>query len=159
MVKKINRDAESIIKLLSLGYKQKQIVQILNLKKQKVSYWAIKLREKKFETKKRRKKLKDIYLSRVIKWAKNKTTSAMSCRKISFMINSVLSKRNEVDDEGKPITISYRTINNYLKDYYGKPKKIRKAFYLSEDQMKKRVQFCEEILKRKINYDNIMFTD
>ena len=59
------------------------------------------------------------------------------------MINSVLSKRNEVDDEGKPITISYRTINNYLKDYYGKPKKIRKAFYLSEDQMKKRVQFCE----------------
>ena len=25
--------------------------------------------------------------------------------------------------------------------------------------MKKRVQFCEEILKRKINYDNIMFTD
>ena len=51
-------------------------------------------------------------------------------RKISFMINSVLSKRNEVDDEGKPITISYRTINNYLKDYYGKPKKIRKAFYL-----------------------------
>ena len=47
----------------------------------------------------------------------------MSCRKISFMINSVLSKRNEVDDEGKPITISYRTINNYLKDYYGKPKK------------------------------------
>ena len=66
MVKKINRDAESII-LLSLGYKQKQIVQILNLKKQKVSYWAIKLREKKFETKKRRKKLKDIYLSRIIK--------------------------------------------------------------------------------------------
>ena len=69
MVKKINRDAESIIKLLSIGYRQKQIVQILNLKKQKVSYWAIKLREKKFETKKRRKKLKDIYLSRVIKWA------------------------------------------------------------------------------------------
>ena len=35
MVKKINRDAESIIKLLSLGYKHKQIVQILNLKNQK----------------------------------------------------------------------------------------------------------------------------
>ena len=51
-MKKINRDVESIIKLLSLGYKQKQIVQILNLKKQKVSYLAIKLREKKFETKK-----------------------------------------------------------------------------------------------------------
>ena len=40
MVKKINRDAESIKKLLSLGYKQKDIVILLNLKKQKVSYWA-----------------------------------------------------------------------------------------------------------------------
>ena len=147
MVKKINRDAESIIKLLSLGYKQKQIVQILNLKKQKVSYWAIKLREKKLETKKRRKKLKDIYLSRVIRWAKNKTTSAMSCRKISFMINSILSKRNEVDDGGKPITISYRTISNYLNDYYGKPKKIRKAFYLSKDQMKKKCNSVKKYLK------------
>jgi len=37
MVKKINRDTDSIIKLLSLGYKQKQIVQILNIKKQKVT--------------------------------------------------------------------------------------------------------------------------
>ena len=34
-----NRDAESIIKLLFLGYKKMQIVHILNLKKQKLSYW------------------------------------------------------------------------------------------------------------------------
>ena len=83
----------------------------------------------------------------------------MSWRKISLMINSVLSKRKEVNKRNKPITISYRTINNYLKEYYGKPRKIRKAFYLSEEQMKKRVQFCEEILKRGINFDTIMFTD
>ena len=83
----------------------------------------------------------------------------MSCRNISFMINSVLSKRKEVDKSNKPITISYRTINNYLKEYYGQPRKIRKAFYLSEEQMKKRVQFCEEILKRGINFDTKMFTD
>ena len=83
----------------------------------------------------------------------------MSCRKISVMINSILRKRNEVDNRNNPITISYRTKNNYLKEYYGKPKKIRKAFYLSEDQMKKRVQFCEEMLKRGVNFNNIMFTD
>ena len=159
MRKKINRDAESIIKILSLGYKQNQIVKILNLRRQKVSYWSIKFKRKNIETKKRRKKLKDIYLSKIIKWAKNRTTSAMSCRKIRFMINSVLSKRKEVDKRNKPITISYRAINNYLKEYYGKPRKIRKAFYLSEEQMKKRVQFCEEILKREINFDTIMFTD
>ena len=40
----------------------------------------------------------------------------MSYRKISYMINSVPRKRNEVDDGGKLITIFYRTINNYLKD-------------------------------------------
>ena len=51
MEKKINRFAESIIKLLSLVYKRKQIVQMLNQKKQKVSYSAVKLREKKFEEK------------------------------------------------------------------------------------------------------------
>lgn len=65
----------------------------------------------------------------------------MSCRKIGTMINSVLQKRNEVDLRNRPISNSYRTINNYLKEYYGKPRKIRKAFYLSEDQMKKRIEF------------------
>ncbi len=114
MVKKINRDAESILKLLYLGYKQKKIVQILNLVKQKLL--GYKIQEENLKQKKR-KKLKEVYLTRVIKWAKNKTTSAMSCRKISFLIDSVLSKRKEVDDEGKPISISYRTINNYLKNY------------------------------------------
>ena len=49
------------------------------------------------------------------------------------MINPVLSKRNEDIDRRKTITISYRIISNYLKDYYGKTKKIRKTFYLSED--------------------------
>ena len=159
MAKKINRDAESIIKLLSMGYKQKEIVKILHLKKQKVSYWAVKLKKNKMESKKRRKKLKNIYVSRIIKWARNKTTSSMSCRKISSMINSILDKRKEVDQRNRPISISYRTINNYLSEYYGKPKKIRKAFYLSEEQMKKRVQFCQNLLNKNINFDGIMFTD
>ena len=75
------------------------------------------------------------------------------------MINSVLQKRNEVDSRNRPISISYKTINNYLKEYYGKPRKIRKAFYLSEDQMKKRIEFCQTILGKNINYDNVMFTD
>ena len=66
---------------------------------------------------------------------------------------------NEVDQRNRPISLSYRTINNYLKDFYGKPRKIRKAFFLSEDQKLKRVKFCEDIINKKINYDNIMFTD
>ena len=145
MVKRVNRDAESIKKLLSMGYKQKEIVKILHIKKQKVSYWVNKEIN---QIKTRRKKLNDVYLTRVIKWARNKTTSLMSCRKISSMINSVLNKRNEVDKRNKPLTISYRTINNYLRQYYGKHRKIRKAFFLSEEKMDNRVKFCQEILKK-----------
>ena len=156
MAKKINRDAESIKKLLSRGYKQKEIVKILNLKKQKVSYWATHDIQ---QSQNRRKKLKNIYISRIIKWARNKTTSSMSSRKISSMINSVLQKRNEVDYLNRPLSITYRTISNYLRDYYGKPKKIRKAFFLSEEQMKKRIEFCQDMINKKINYDQIMFTD
>jgi len=44
---------------------------------------------------------------------------------MSFMINSFVSKISVVGDGWKPITISYRTINNYLKGFYWNPKKIR----------------------------------
>ena len=37
--------------------------------------------------------------------------------------------------------------------------KNKKGILLIGRPNEKRVQFCEEILKRKINYDNIMFTD
>lgn len=75
------------------------------------------------------------------------------------MVNSVLQKRNEVDSRNRPISISYKTINNYLKEYYGKPRKIRKTFYLTEDQMKKIKEFCQTILHKNISYDNVMLTD
>ena len=44
-----------------------------------------------------------------------------------------------------------------MKDYYCKPKKIRKVFYLSEKNKEQRFQFCKMILDRKINFDEIMF--
>ena len=40
MVKKLNKDAIAIKELLKNGYKQSQIVEILNIKKGKISYWA-----------------------------------------------------------------------------------------------------------------------
>ena len=40
MVKKINQDAIAIKSLLKRWYKQKDIVRILNLSKQKVHYWV-----------------------------------------------------------------------------------------------------------------------
>ena len=57
------------------------------------------------------------------------------------------------------LKISFKTISNYLSEIYGKPKKIRKVFFLSETQKKKRVAFCKNILQKCIDFKSIMFTD
>ena len=97
------------------------------------------------------KKYSNIYFDKIIKLAKNKTTSNMSCRKISRIIKSSLTKRN-IKYKGKQLKISFKTVNNYLREIYGRPKKLRKAFYLSEVQKKARVDFCKKILQKGINF-------
>ena len=42
---------------------------------------------------------------------------------------------------------------------YGKPRKIRKVFFLSEDNKKSRVTFCKNIIQRFKEGKEIMFTD
>ena len=130
MVKKLNKDAIAIKELLKKGYKQSQIVEILNIKKGKVSYWA---NNQIIEKQKRKKKLKQIYIDAIIKWAKNKETSKMSSRIIAYRLNNLLRKRNELDSNNKVMTVHYTTINKYLREYYGKPLKIRKVFFLSNE--------------------------
>ena len=62
----------------------------------------------------------------------------MSCRKVSLMINNVLQKKGETDRKGKIMCITYKTMSNILKKHYGRPKKIRKVFYMSKkDKVKK----------------------
>lgn len=82
----------------------------------------------------------------------------MSCLKISRIINTTLSKR-KIKYKGKQMKISFKTVSNYLKEIYGKPKNVRKVFYLSENQKKKRIDFFEKILKKGIDSRAIMFTD
>lgn len=70
-----------------------------------------------------------------------------------------IKKKNEVDKNNRPITVTYRTVNNILRAYYSKPRKVRKVFFLTEEQMQKRFSFCQQILDKKISYKEIMFTD
>ena len=134
MVKKLKPDALMIKEFLKKGYKQCAIARLLNIKKEKVSYWA---RHEIKNSQRKSKKLKDIYIDTIKKWANNKVTSAMSSRKIANKINNLLIKRNEVDKNGKQLTIHYTTVNNYLKEHFGKPRRIRKVFFLSEEDKKK----------------------
>ena len=55
--------------------------------------------------------------------------------------------------------ISFTTVSNYLREIYGKPKKIRKVFFLSEAQKIKRTEFCHKILEKGIDSRSILFTD
>ena len=98
MVKKINRDTIAIKELLQKGLRQCEICRLSNLKRAKVNYWT-KMELKESQSKK--KKLNDIYMDRIKRWAINQTTSTRSSRTISVMINSVLEKRNEKDKKGK----------------------------------------------------------
>ena len=156
MVKKLNKDALMIKALLNKVFRQCEISRLLGLKKEKVSYWA--KTEIKFSQRKP-KKLNDFYIEKIIKWAKNKVTSQRSSRKIANMINSVLNKLNEVDRKGRPVTVHYTTVNNYLKEYYGKPRRIRKVFFLSKEQKGDRKKFCQMILSKNIKPEQIFFSD
>ena len=156
MGKKINADALAIKRLIASGeIKYAEIARILDISRQKVYYWA----HNDFKvTQKRRKKFIKYYFDKIVKLARNKTTSNMSCRKIARIINTALIKRN-IKYRGKQLKIYFKTVSNYLREIYGKPKKIRKVFYLSEAQKKKRVDFCQKILQKGIDFKHLMFTD
>ena len=156
MGKKINNDAITIKALLSKGYTQARICRMLKLKKQKVSYWAntpINMEIK------RRTKLNEEYKNKIVQMAQDKLTSDMGSRKIADIINKELKENDVRDNKGKLLSIEKTTINRYLKNALGKPRKVRRVFYLNEIQKKKRVEFCESILKRKIKGEQILFTD
>ena len=111
---------------------------MLNLSKQKVNYWA---HHDTDSVKKRKKKFRNFYVDKIIRLAKNKTTSQMSSKRIAGIINSALLKRKEYDSRGKQLTIHFNTVCNYLREYYGKPRKIRKVFYCQKNKCKKGLYF------------------
>ena len=50
-------------------------------------------------------------------------------------------------------------VNNYLREYFGKPRKIRKVFYLSDENKRKRFEFCKKILEKNIKPEQLFFSD
>ena len=51
------------------------------------------------------------------------------------------------------------TVCRILKQEYGKPRKIKKVFYLSKKNKVKRVEFCKKMIEKNISGKNILFTD
>ena len=86
----------------------------------------------------RKRKLDEKYLKIIIDLAKDKTTSSMSSAKIANIVNKELVK------DGKNMTIHKSTICRILNKEIGKPRKIKKVFYLTEKQKKKEFHFVKK---------------
>ena len=121
MEKKLKPDALMIKDLLSKGYRQCEISRLLKIKKENVSFWS------KYElrtSQNKKKKLKDKYINAIQRWANNKVNSAMSSRTIANKINSLHVNKKEFNKNGKQLSVNFTTVNNYLKQYFRKPRKL-----------------------------------
>ena len=67
-------------------------------------------------------------------------------------------KKKELDSKSKQVSVHYTTVNNYLKKYFVKPRKVRKVFFLSKEIMKERKEFCQIVLDKKFQLVQIFFT-
>ena len=150
MVKKINTFGAMVKTLLQKGYSQSWIATKLKVKRQRVNYLASHLLKAE-QIKKR--KLPDKYIQKIIGLAKDKTTSTMSSARITKYINLML-QRDKMN-----MTISKSTVCRILKKEYGKPRKIKKVFYLNQKQKEQRLKFCQMILEKGIKGEQIFFTD
>ena len=150
MGKKTNEDAILIKRLIKEKMPEWQIAQKYGFKKQKVSYW--KYHDIKTVIK-RRSKLKDEDIQYMIKLAENKTTSDMSNRKITLLMN----KRFE--EKGRNLKISHMTTCRILNKNIGKPRKIQKVCSINQKKKDERIKFCKKILELNLEGKDIFFTD
>ena len=112
----------------------REICKKYKVSKQAVSYW--KNHEVK-ETHARKEKLPEKYQQILVDTAQDQLISKYSSKKLARIMNNRLAIDGITNKEGNPLKISSATINRYLNKILGKPRKIRKVFFLSEEQKKK----------------------
>ena len=72
-------------------------------------------------TQTRRKKLSKVYIIQISKMVQDRTTSDIGSKKIAFIINDRLKKKNVLDSKGKTLSVSFKTICRYLNENLGAP--------------------------------------
>ena len=138
------------------GLSNAQISKTLGIPESTIRYYRTRL--KNLEVK-RNSKLPTKYINKICELASSKTTREMPGRLISIKINKMLEKDKIIDKKGKLLSITKSQVNRILKEKYGKPLKIKKVFYLDEDAMEKRLNFCKKIIDMNLEGKNIFFTD
>ena len=141
--------------LWSKNISKKEIQRKLGVSRQVVEYWLNK-DENKPHTRKLKLPMK--YIKKIVKLAENRPVSEMPSRKIAMIINAQLKKDKVLDYKGEILKIRHSTVCKYLDKFLGKPRKIRKVFYLSEKQKEERVKFCRMILEKEIIQKDVFWT-
>ena len=146
--------AISIQENFAHGMKPKEIADLFHLSKQRVNYWL----HHTIKKRKRRTKLNRREINLIVKWAKDKPImeKKVSARNIQIKFNKL---RNKFKEKKKKKIISLSTANRVLNKHIGKPRVIRRVFYLKPFEKNKRIQFCKFMKKNKIGPENIFFTD
>ena len=110
--------AITVKNLITKGVPTRQIIRQLKVTKQYVSYWRHhELKKTHF----RKKKLPVKYIKWLVGAAKNRPVSECSSRIMARIINKKLKKDKIKDSDGNQLTIGYRTVNNILNKFIGKP--------------------------------------
>ena len=107
---------------------------------------------------KKRSKLSKKYLDHIYRRAANKPLSQISRSSLADEVNQMLIE-DGVFKNGKQVSISKSQINRILKKMFRNPRKIKKVFYLNEGYKRKRIKFCEKLLKKRIQGKNIFLSD
>ena len=159
--KKLTNKGEAIRYQMDRGMTNAQISKTLGIPESTIRYYR---KRPSNLISKRSSKLPKKYIDEIYRLASNKTTREMPAGLIAIKINEKLKKNNELNKNGKLLSITKRQVNNILKEKYGKPLKIKKVFYLNEDSKKKRLEFCQKIVNmeidgKKLAGKNIFFTD
>ena len=151
---KNHHSAIAIKENYSAGMKAKDICELFKISKQRVNYWI----HRSLKERKRRSKLTRKEINLLVKWAKDKPImeKKVSAKNIQIKFNKLPKKFKE---NKKKKIISLSTANRVLNKHIGKPRVIRRVFYLKPYEKNQRVLFCKFMKKNNIGPENIFFTD
>ena len=144
-MKKLTKNQETVIAIkqrLKNGIKPIEVAKALNVSHQLVYKW----KNKKDEPRKPKKtKLNQKYLNIIKEWAEGKSTGVemASSRKITRKLEH---KYN--------VKVCHSTVDKALNSMLSRPRKVRKVFFLNDDHLQQRKDFCDYLLEVIRNLKN-----
>ena len=139
----------TIVRLTQVGVPPKQIRSLLKVSRALVSKWV------NYDKRKPKK------MGRPPKFTQEQKEYLFNKSEGKLTVINKVSTRNLALDFEKEFkkSIGKSTVNNILYEKFGKPYRGVNAVLLTEDHIKQRLAFSNEIIEKEIKSSDIMFTD